>query len=135
MEKAVLLLDQLIRCSWRNSEDMERIFGYEILGYILKQKKTLFSIEMMNTLLSVVGMDLEYPDDSVITNSFAFRHLMLDLDIWRKTDIEIQLLHLEQFKIFLQHSHKSSLNVKRLSTMRKLTKHLVFYVWQLWYPC
>ncbi|KAG0075751.1 hypothetical protein BGZ90_009531, partial [Linnemannia elongata] len=26
LEKAVLLLDQLIRCSWRNSEDMERIF-------------------------------------------------------------------------------------------------------------
>ncbi|KAF9391989.1 hypothetical protein CPC16_003703 [Podila verticillata] len=124
LEKAVLLLDQLIRCSWRNSEDMERIFGYEILGYILKQKKTLFSIEMMNTLLSVVGMDLEYPDDSVITNSFAFRHLMLDLDIWRKTDIEIQLLHLEQFKIFLQHSHKSSLNVKRLSTMHVVKKML-----------
>ncbi|KAG0040780.1 hypothetical protein BGZ82_009762 [Podila clonocystis] len=124
LEKAVLLLDQLIRCSWRNSEDMERIFGYEILGYILKQKKALFSIEMMNTLLSVVGMDLEYPDDSVITNSFAFRHLMLDLDIWRKTDIEIQLLHLEQFKIFLQHSHKSSLNVKRLSTMHVVKKML-----------
>ncbi|KAG0008861.1 hypothetical protein BGZ80_002980 [Entomortierella chlamydospora] len=62
LEKAVLLLDQLIRCSWRNSEDMERIFGYEILGYILKQKKALFSIEMMNTLLGVVGMDLEYPE-------------------------------------------------------------------------
>ncbi|KAG0364972.1 hypothetical protein BGZ54_006992 [Gamsiella multidivaricata] len=124
LEKAVLLLDQLIRCSWRNSEDMERIFGYEILGYILKQKKTLFSIEMMNTLLSVVGMDLEYPDDSVITNSFAFRHLMLDMDIWKKTDIEIQLLHLEQFKIFLQHSHKSSLNVKRLSTMHVVKKML-----------
>ncbi|KAG0346054.1 hypothetical protein BG004_002567, partial [Podila humilis] len=124
LEKAVLLLDQLIRCSWRNSEDMERIFGYEILGYILKQKKALFSVDMMNTLLSVVGMDLEYPDDSVITNSFAFRHLMLDLDIWRKTDIEIQLLHLEQFKIFLQHSHKSSLNVKRLSTMHVVKKML-----------
>ncbi|KAI8602080.1 hypothetical protein EDD21DRAFT_372860 [Dissophora ornata] len=124
LEKAVLLLDQLIRCSWRNSEDMERIFGYEILGYILKQKKALFSVEMMNTLLSVVGMDLEYPDDSVITNSFAFRHLMLDMDIWKKTDIEIQLLHLEQFKIFLQHSHKSSLNVKRLSTMHVVKKML-----------
>ncbi|KAF9117001.1 hypothetical protein BGX27_007055 [Mortierella sp. AM989] len=124
LEKAVLLLDQLIRCSWRNSEDMERIFGYEILGYILKQKKSLFSIEMMNTLLGVVGMDLEYPDDSVITNSFAFRHLMLDMDIWKKTDIEIQLLHLEQFKIFLQHSHKASLNVKRLSTMHVVKKML-----------
>ncbi|KAI1299170.1 hypothetical protein EDD11_006490 [Mortierella claussenii] len=124
LEKAVLLLDQLIRCSWRNSEDMERIFGYEILGYILKQKKALFSIEMMNTLLSVVGMDLEYPDDSVITNSFAFRHLMLDMDIWKKTDTDIQLLHLEQFKIFLQHSHKSPLNVKRLSTMHVVKKML-----------
>ncbi|KAG0255863.1 hypothetical protein DFQ27_006020 [Actinomortierella ambigua] len=124
LEKAVLLLDQLIRCSWRNSEDMERIFGYEILGYILKQKKPLFSLEMMNTLLSMVGMDLEYPDDSVITNSFAFRHLMLDMDIWRKTDIEIQLMHLEQFKIFLQHSNKSSLNVKRLSTMHVVKKML-----------
>ncbi|KAF9918002.1 hypothetical protein BX616_010643, partial [Lobosporangium transversale] len=124
LEKAVLLLDQLIRCSWRNSEDMERIFGYEILGYILKQKRALFSIDMVNTLLSVVGMDLEYPDDSVITNSFAFRHLMLDMDIWRKTDINIQLLHLEQFKIFLQHSHKSSLNVKRLSTMHVVKKML-----------
>ncbi|KAF9202938.1 hypothetical protein BGZ49_006957, partial [Haplosporangium sp. Z 27] len=113
LEKAVLLLDQLIRCSWRNSEDMERIFGYEILGYILKQKKALFSIEMMNTLLGVVGMDLEYPE-----------HLMLDMDIWKKTDIEIQLLHLEQFKIFLQHSHKSSLNVKRLSTMHVVKKML-----------
>jgi hypothetical protein len=41
---------------------MERIFGYEILGYILKQKKALFSTEMMNTLLSVVGMDLEFPE-------------------------------------------------------------------------
>ncbi|KAG0304181.1 hypothetical protein BGZ98_005820 [Dissophora globulifera] len=124
LEKAVLLLDQLIRCSWRNSEDMERIFGYEILGYILKQKKALFSIEMMNTILSVVGMDLEYPDDSVITNSFAFRHLMLDMDIWKKTDTDIQLLHLEQFKIFLQHSHKASLNVKRLSAMHVVKKML-----------
>jgi hypothetical protein len=55
----------------------------------------------------------------VITNSFAFRHLMLDMDIWKKADTEVQLLHLEQFKVFLQLSHKSSLNVKRLSTMRK----------------
>ncbi|KAI8363654.1 hypothetical protein B0O80DRAFT_396168 [Mortierella sp. GBAus27b] len=124
LEKAVLLLDQLIRCSWRNSEDMERIFGYEILGYILKQKKGLFSPDMMNTLLSVVGMDLEYPDDSVITNSFAFRHLMLDMDIWKKTDTDVQLLHLEQFKVFLQDSQKSSLNVKRLSTMHVVKKML-----------
>ncbi|KAF9939088.1 hypothetical protein BGZ65_011543, partial [Modicella reniformis] len=125
LEKAVLLLDQLIRCSWRNSEDMERIFGYEILGDILKQKKALFSVDMMNTLLSVVGMDLEYPDDSVITNPFAFRHLMLDMDIWKKTDIDVQMLHLEQFKVFLQHSHKSSLNVKRLSIMHVVKKMLV----------
>lgn len=73
-----------------------------------------------STILTIV-LSLVIDSDSVITNSFAFRHLMLDMDIWRKTDTEIQLLHLEQFKIFLQHSHKSSLNVKRLSTMRTLT--------------
>ncbi|KAF9582747.1 hypothetical protein BGW38_010818, partial [Lunasporangiospora selenospora] len=125
LEKAMLLLDQLIRCSWRNAEDMERIFGYEILGDILKQKKALFSREMMNTLLSLVGMDHEYVDDSAITNPLAFKYLMLDMDIWKKTDTDIQLLHISQFRIFLDCNQKSALNHRRLEKMHVIKKMII----------
>ena len=53
--KTVCTLIELIRFSWRNSEDMERIHGYEILAYLLKQKYGLLTYELLNLLLVFVG--------------------------------------------------------------------------------
>ena len=60
--KSVKVLCEMIRYSWRNSEDMERCHGYEILAYLLKQKRELISVELIESLLIFIGKDSIHPE-------------------------------------------------------------------------
>ena len=60
--KSVKVLCEMIRYSWRNSEDMERCHGYEILAYLLKQKRELISVELIESLLVFIGKDSIHPE-------------------------------------------------------------------------
>ncbi|CAB4400230.1 unnamed protein product [Rhizophagus irregularis] len=123
--KTVCTLIELIRFSWRNSEDMERIHGYEILAYLLKQKHGLLTYELLNLLLVFVGYNPINPMDSVIINPLAYRFLILDFDLWRHADETVQRAHLMQFATFIQLSQHHHFNAKRLSKMSVVKKMLV----------
>jgi hypothetical protein len=58
--KTLGILFEAVRCSWRNSEDMERLHGYEILAYLLKQKRDIINIDHLERLLSFIGKDNAY---------------------------------------------------------------------------
>lgn len=53
---------EIIRYSWRNSEDMERCHGYEILAYLLKQKRDLITPELIELLLVFIGKNPHSPE-------------------------------------------------------------------------
>jgi beige protein homolog 1 len=56
---AVKVLFEVIRLSWRNSEDIERCHGYEILAFLLKAKKRDFiNVELLQVVSEFVGMDI-----------------------------------------------------------------------------
>ncbi|CAG8523942.1 7035_t:CDS:10, partial [Paraglomus brasilianum] len=123
--KAVCILIELIRFSWRNSEDMERIHGYEILAYLLRQKQELLTLEILNVLLVFVGLNPVNPADSVIINPLAYRYLMLDFELWKNADEVVQKAHLQQFATFIQLSQHHQFNAKRLNKMHVVKKMLV----------
>ncbi|RUS32592.1 hypothetical protein BC938DRAFT_475000 [Jimgerdemannia flammicorona] len=125
LHKAVAILFELVRYSWRNSEDMERNHGYELLAYLLKQKRNMITIDLLNLMLVFIGKDPEFPEESVINNPFAYRYLLMNFDIWKRTDIEVQRAHLEQFLVFIQLSKKKAFNVKRLLKMHLVKKMLL----------
>jgi hypothetical protein len=55
---AVKALFEVIRLSWRNSEDMERCHGYEILAFLLKAKKREFiNVELLRVVSEFIGVD------------------------------------------------------------------------------
>jgi beige protein homolog 1 len=57
---SVKVLFEVIRLSWRNSEDMERCHGYEILAFLLKAKKKEFiSVDLLQTVAEFIGVDFE----------------------------------------------------------------------------
>ncbi|CAG8486905.1 4172_t:CDS:10 [Ambispora leptoticha] len=118
--KAVCTLIELIRFSWRNSEDMERIHGYEILAFLLKQKHGLLSLELLNLLLVFVGFNPISPTDSVIVNPLAYRFLILDFELWKRAGDTVQRAHLQQFTAFIHLSLHHHFNAKRLNVVKKM---------------
>lgn len=60
--KAVAILCETVRYSWRNSEDMERHHGYEILAYLLKKRRELLTVDIVEQLLVFIGKDPAYPE-------------------------------------------------------------------------
>jgi beige protein homolog 1 len=58
--RAVKVLFEVIRLSWRNSEDMERCHGYEILAHLLKGKKReMIHLDLLRVITEFIGVDLE----------------------------------------------------------------------------
>jgi len=57
---ALKFLFEIIRLSWRNSEDMERCHGYEIIAYLLKAKKReMINIELLHVIADFIGVDFD----------------------------------------------------------------------------
>ncbi|KAI8149643.1 hypothetical protein BJV82DRAFT_504949 [Fennellomyces sp. T-0311] len=125
--KATKVLCETIRYSWRNSEDMERCHGYEILAYLLKQKRELITVELMEVLLLFIGKDPVNPEDSLISNPFAYRYILLNFEVWKKTPLEVQKAHLAQFTLFLRTSKKRHFNLKRLQKFHLVKRMLLAF--------
>jgi beige protein homolog 1 len=63
---AIKVLFEMIRLNWRNSEDMERCHGYEILAHLLKSKKReMINLELLNVIAEFIGVDF---DDQRLSN-------------------------------------------------------------------
>ncbi|KAL0082182.1 hypothetical protein J3Q64DRAFT_1634350, partial [Phycomyces blakesleeanus] len=125
--KTTSILFEMIRYSWRNSEDMERSRGYEIFAYLLKQKRDLISPELLELLLVFVGKNSTSPEESVINNPFAYRYVILNFEIWKKTHLDVQRAHLAQFILFLYSSKRRQFNLKRLQKVHLVKKMLLSF--------
>ncbi|EIE91401.1 hypothetical protein RO3G_16112 [Rhizopus delemar RA 99-880] len=125
--KSIAFLLETIRFSWRNSADMERCHGYEILAYLLKQKRDLITLELFELLLVFIGKDVKNLENSIINNPLAYRYVVLNFEIWKKTSLDVQKAHLEQFILFLNNSKLRSFNVKRLSKSHLVKKLLLAF--------
>lgn len=130
-----------IRKSWRNSEAMERDNGYGILGMLLRFKlgygswpnneapvarlslssdeKDSLTFRILSLVLGFVGYNHTAPIESFIVNPLAYRILLIDLDIWRKSAPRIQELYYNQFVTFAVKSKYHEFNSRRLTRMRK----------------
>ncbi|KHO01341.1 beige/BEACH domain protein [Metarhizium album ARSEF 1941] len=138
--RSIEIMFHCIRKSWRNSEAMERDNGYGILGMLLRIKvgystqiagepaaeRLLISNEdrdsllfrILSLILGFVGYNHAEPIDSFIINPLAYRVLLIDLDIWRKSTSRIQELYYKQFLTFAVNSKHHEFNSRRLTRMR-----------------
>jgi hypothetical protein len=139
--RAIEIMFHCIRKSWRNSEAMERDNGYGILGMLLRFKigygtqiagepaasRLLISNEdrdsllfrILSLILGFVGYNHAEPIESFIVNPLAYRILLIDLDIWRKSAPRIQELYYKQFLTFAVNSKHHEFNSRRLTRMSK----------------
>lgn len=128
-----------IRNNWRNSEAMERENGFGVLANLLTSKlgnlnsphaskgqssaangagaSSSISLQVLSLILEFVGYCPERLENSIINNPLAYRTLVVDLDIWRTSSIEVQKLFYEQFHAFATLSKYQQFNMKRLSRM------------------
>ena len=140
--RGVEILFESVKGNWRNSEAMERENGYAILGALIRGKigagpfvptntprpetpflnfseREKLSFELLSLVLDFVGYNHESPEDSVINNPLAYRILLVDFDMWRKTAILTQRLYYKQFVTFGVCSKYHVFNSRRLLRMRK----------------
>ncbi|KAA8567980.1 hypothetical protein EYC84_008410 [Monilinia fructicola] len=115
--RAVENLFESINASWRNSEAMERENGYAILGALLRGK-----MGAGNCHFDKDGH--ETPEESFIINPLAYRILLVDFDMWRKTALITQRLYYKQFITFGVNSKYHEFNSRRLFRMRIVKRFL-----------
>lgn len=145
--RAVEILFESIKGSWRNSEAIEKEQGYSILGALLRGKigagvvvssksgleptvmtsedRDQLGFQLLSLVLDFVGYNHEKPEDSYIINPLAYRILLIDFDMWRKTALITQKLYYRQFIVFGVKSKFHQFNSTRLHRMRKLLQSVV----------
>ena len=141
--RAVDILFESIKGSWRNSEAMERDNGFSIFAALLRSKtgygQSIHSTDsgllpgvanseeereqllynLLNLILTFLGYDQGSPENSVINNPLAYRILLVDLDVWRQGTLSVQQLYYNQFITFGEECKNHKFNAKRLSRMRR----------------
>ncbi|KAB8296169.1 hypothetical protein EYC80_008954 [Monilinia laxa] len=145
--RAVENLFESINASWRNSEAMERENGYAILGALLRGKmgtgtvistrtgssdnsnmseddRDKLGFQLLSLVLDFVGYSHEAPEESFIINPLAYRILLVDFDMWRKTALITQRLYYKQFITFGVNSKYHEFNSRRLFRMRIVKRFL-----------
>ncbi|RDW62339.1 beige protein-like protein [Coleophoma cylindrospora] len=145
--RAVEILFESIKGSWRNSEAIERENGYPVLGALLRGKigagvvvtsksqhadttqmssdeRDKLSFQLLSAVLEFVGYSHETPEDSFIINPLAYRILLVDFDMWRKSAPITQKLYYRQFITFGVNSKHHHINGRRLYHMRIVKKFL-----------
>ncbi|TVY58257.1 Beige protein-like [Lachnellula cervina] len=146
--RAVEILFESIKGSWRNSEAMEHENGYTILGALIRGKigagvvvsskgsnsielsamstddRDQLGFQLLSLVLDFVGYSHEKPEESYIINPLAYRILLVDFDMWRKTAPITQKLYYKQFITFGVNSKFHQFNSKRLFRMRIVRRFL-----------
>ncbi|KAF2183457.1 beach-domain-containing protein [Zopfia rhizophila CBS 207.26] len=139
--QAVKILLEAVEGNWRNCEAMESSNGFAVLAEILRQKIILgvpgfsarksaeiemtaeqreaFISQLLRVILRFVGYDEEHPTESLIINPLAYRVLLVDLELWRRsTSLETQKLYYSQFLDFAKGSKHHHYNAKRFNRIR-----------------
>ncbi|KAF2634393.1 beach-domain-containing protein [Massarina eburnea CBS 473.64] len=140
--RAVKILLEAVEGNWRNCEAMEQSNGFAVLAEVLRQKvgssvfgagatrplATIdaspeecesFVLKLLRVVLRFVGYDEEDPTNSLIINPLAYRVLLVDLDIWRRSTSLVTLkLYYRQFIDLAKGSKHHHYNTKRFHRIR-----------------
>ncbi|KAF8184760.1 hypothetical protein BJ912DRAFT_973913 [Pholiota molesta] len=133
LSRTIGILTDGLKNSWQNSEDMERLRGYEILGDILRNKAHLINLTAFETLFEFLGVNFSSPEQSTIVNPLAYRAIALDFSLWSRTRVEIQRAHLEQYGILLSLSRYKAFNWKQRLSKVNLVRKILFAIQADWY--
>ncbi|KAI0079797.1 beach-domain-containing protein [Panus rudis PR-1116 ss-1] len=136
LSRTLSILAGGLKNSWQNSEDMERIRGYEIIAGILRAKPHLINITGFETIFEFLGLNFKNPDLSTITNVAAYRPIALDFILWTRTKPEIQRAHLSHFTTLLSTSVHRKYNAAQLLSPKNninLLRKLLFVLQTEWY--
>ncbi|KAJ3536167.1 hypothetical protein NM688_g6872 [Phlebia brevispora] len=123
-----------LRNCWQNSEDMERLRGYEILADILRRKSDLINLTSFEILFEFLGLSFRSPDQSTIVNTAGYRAIALDLQLWARTKPDIQNAYFQHFVTLLQKSKYKRFNsTQRLGKMN-IVRKLLFALQTDYFP-
>ncbi|ORY17308.1 hypothetical protein BCR34DRAFT_555837 [Clohesyomyces aquaticus] len=143
--RAVKILLESVEGNWRNCEAMEQNNGFALLAEVIRQKVGPcaaafgprkpsdidatpdeyedFLSQLLRVILRFVGYDEEHLTESLIINPLAYRVLLVDLELWRRsTSLETQKLYYAQFSHFAVGSKHHHYNVKRYHRIRVLKR-------------
>ncbi|KAI6038492.1 hypothetical protein EDC04DRAFT_2868311 [Pisolithus marmoratus] len=134
LSRTISILCDCIRGSWQNSEEMERIAGYDALADILRSKGHLINMTSFETLFEFLGLNFRSADTSTVTNTIAYRAIALDFELWSSTNLTMQQAHLEHFSFLLRASRHRRFNAKVCLAKLGIVRKLVFALQSTWYP-
>ncbi|KAJ7439485.1 beach-domain-containing protein [Mycena latifolia] len=133
VSRALGVLVDGLRNSWQNSEDMERLRGYEILASVLRPKAQMVNMTGFETIFEFLGFNFRSPEHSTVVNAVAYRAIALDFELWSRTRQEVQRVHLEHFTTLLITSRYKKFNIKQRFAKIGLVRKLLFALQTNWY--
>ncbi|KIY47744.1 beach-domain-containing protein [Fistulina hepatica ATCC 64428] len=132
LSRSLGIFTDILRNSWQNSDDIERLNGYDILADILRRKAFLINMTTFETMFEFLGVNFRSPEQSTITNTLAYRMIALDFELWSHTRTEIQHVYWEHFAILLDRSRFRAFNVQRFQKLGFVRK-ILFVLRTDWY--
>lgn len=106
------------------AKEIEESGGYHILSIILKSKPEIMDIDILDIFLEFTGYKHQNPIDSVINNSIAYKSLIVDFDLWKKSDGDTYKFLLFQFTVFSQDSKYYEYNVTKIVKMKIMRRFI-----------
>ncbi|KAG2136966.1 uncharacterized protein EDB93DRAFT_1253823 [Suillus bovinus] len=134
LSRALSVFSDCLRNSWQNSDDMERLHGYDILASTLRARNHLINMTSFETLFEFLGLNFRSPDLSTVVNTIAYKAVALDFELWSKTSADIQRAHLEHFAFLLRASRYRQFTIKMRLSKLGIVRKLLFTIQSAWYP-
>ncbi|KAG2033253.1 hypothetical protein BDR03DRAFT_935719 [Suillus americanus] len=134
LSRALSVFSDCLRNSWQNSDDMERLHGYDVLASTLRARSHLINMTSFETLFEFLGLNFRSPDLSTVVNTIAYRAVALDFELWSKTSADIQRAHLEHFAFLLRASRYRNFTIKMRLSKLGIVRKLLFALQSAWHP-
>ncbi|KAG1898251.1 uncharacterized protein F5891DRAFT_1238965 [Suillus fuscotomentosus] len=134
LSRALSVFSDCLRNSWQNSDDMERLHGYDVLASTLRARSHLINMTSFETLFEFLGLNFRSPDLSTVVNTIAYKAVALDFELWSKTSADIQRAHLEHFAFLLRASRYRQFTIKMRLSKLGIVRKLLFAIQSVWYP-
>jgi hypothetical protein len=109
-----------------NMSSFETLF--EFLGLNFRSPEYVYSIG-----LNIKKLTLKTTRQSTLINKVAYRAIALDFELWSRTRMEIQRVHLDHFVTLLQTSRYKKFNVKQRMSRMGILRKLLFVLQTDWY--
>ncbi|KAL1744917.1 beach-domain-containing protein [Schizophyllum fasciatum] len=133
LSRSLSITADILRNHWGNSEDMERLRGYEVLADVLRHKTQLINLTGFEIVFEAMGLNFRVPEQSTVTNTTAYRAIALDFELWAHTRAEIQRAYLEHFVTLLDVSKYQRFNARHRLSKLGLVRRMLFVLQLDWF--